>query len=337
VPRPLAQRRLYDAPKPLSTMHLVTGHDLRRAAEAANQPVLIATKPLPSSEGRHGSAPFHAPLPIRLWHLASLDAPTVAVVWSVAFAWTANVRLPWWVLILLPLGVWAVYIADRLLDARTGVQSPTLDGLRERHIFHWRHRRILAPMATASALAAAWIIFRRMPRTTQEHDSLLAAASLLYFTRVHSGRRFLSVLSKEFLVGVLFTFGCALFAFSRTHYSAESPWWPVLVTTILFALLAWFNCYAIDHWESRNANPSHSSVTAQALLLTAAFSISSALLTGSHPRSASLLACGAAAALLLIALHRVRSRLTPVTLRAAADLALLTPAVLVALWPLFRK
>ena len=74
-----------------------------------------------------------------------------------------------------------------------------------------------------------------------------------------------------------------------------------------------------------------------AILLAATCFIGSTLLATFHPRPAALLACAATAALLLAALDRLRSRLTPVTLRATADLALLTPALLLALTPLLRK
>ena len=47
-----------------------------------------------------------------------------------------------------------------------------------------------------------------------------------------------------------------------------------------------------------------------------------------HPRSAELILAGAASALLLALLDRMRTRLTPLALRAAADLVLLTPLVL---------
>ena len=187
---------------------------------------------------------FQAPLPFRLWHLASIDAPTVAIIWSLAFAWAANVRLPWWVLVLLSLGVWTVYVADRLLDASAGMRSPALEQLRERHFFHWRHRRVLVPAALAAALIAAWFVLLLMPGTTRKHDALLAAASLVYFTRVHSGRKFLPLFSKELLVGAIFTFGCALPTFSRVHLSLA--WWPLLTAILAYALLAWLNCYAID-------------------------------------------------------------------------------------------
>ena len=162
---------------------------------------------------------FQAPAPISLWHLASLDAPTVALVWSLAFAWAAHVVLPLWVPTLLVLAVWSVYITDRLLDARAGLRDASLHRLRDRHLFHWRHRRILLPLAAAAAAAAAWMIFTLMPPIARERNSVLAAASLVYFTRVHTGRKLSPLLpklfSKELLVGVLFTAGCALPILSR--------------------------------------------------------------------------------------------------------------------------
>lgn len=65
---------------------------------------------------------FDAWAPVKLWHLSSLDAPTVAVVWSLGFGWAAGVRLPFWVPVLIALGTWAVYIGDRLLDARSALR-----------------------------------------------------------------------------------------------------------------------------------------------------------------------------------------------------------------------
>ncbi len=275
---------------------------------------------------------------LRFWHLASLDASSVALTWSLAFAWAAHVRLPWWVPVLLPLAVWAVYVADRLLDAHTALYAAMPDQLRERHLFHWRFRRVLAPLALASAFAAAWIIFVLMPRTLREHDSLLAAVSLLYFTRVHSRSRILQLPSKEFLVGVLFTLGCVLPAWSRAGFFRSPHAWPLLTTTIVFVLLAWLNCDAIDQWESKkgesNDTPARSASTATFGLCLAGVTVfCAALWASSSPRCAVLLGCGAAAALLLSSLDWLCDRFAPVTLRAAADLALLTPALIIALIP----
>src|ERR1035441_1521773 len=105
--------------------------------------LLIAANPLdqdsltPSQPNRV----LNAPVLLRLWHLGSLDAPTVAVTWSLAFAWAARVQLPAWVPILLALGTWAVYIGDRLLDARTAMRSGNLHRLRDRHFFYLTSRR----------------------------------------------------------------------------------------------------------------------------------------------------------------------------------------------------
>jgi hypothetical protein len=283
------------------------------------------------------SARFNAGEILRFWHLSSLDAPSVAFTWSLAFAWAARVRLPWWIPVLLPLTVWAVYVVDRLLDARAGLHASQLHHLRERHLFHWRNRRILTPLAIASALAAAWIIIALMPRTLREHDSLLAAASLLYFTRVHSKHRILPLLSKEFLVGVLFTLGCVLPAWSRAAFLHPPQIWPLLMTAILFMFLAWLNCHAIDRWESPDEPSTGLSIVTLGLSLAGASSLCSALMAASNPRCAILIACGAVAAILLALLDRHRLRFSPVSLRAAADFALLTPALLVPLIPFLSK
>ncbi len=298
--------------------------------------VLLNSRTQATSYRRTGI--IEAPAPLRLWHLASLDAPTVALVWSLAFAWVARVRLPLWVPALVMLAVFAIYVADRLLDARAGLQSP--DSLRDRHHFHWRHRRILLPLAIAAACAAAWIVFNLMPRGARERDSVLAAVSLLYFTRVHSGRRFsLPVspfLSKELLVGLLFTAGCAIPAWSRADTSHSILFLPLLVPAAFFALLAWLNCHAIDRWEATPNSPSHLPIFFEASLVALAGLILAAVVCPTQPRSAALLVCGVAAALLLALLDILRSRLTPIALRAAADLVLLTPLLLVPIAPLFK-
>jgi len=270
--------------------------------------------------------------PLRLWrlasfwHLASFDAPTVALVWSLAFAWAAHVRLPLWVPALLSLAVWSVYIADRLLDARSALRAAALHRLRERHFFHWRHRRILIPLSIASAAAAACIVFVFMPVPARERNSLLAAASLVYFTRVHASRKPSPLLSKELLVGLLFAAGCALPALSRI--APNEQLWPLILPAISFALLAWLNCHAIDRWESHSAAHPQPTIQTPATLLALTALFLAAILS-SHPRSAALLISTAIAALLLALLDQHRIRLAPVTLRAAADLVLLTPILLI--------
>jgi hypothetical protein len=291
--------------------------------------------------------PWDAPAPLRLWHLASLDAPTVAVVWALGFSWAAGIVLPPWVLLLLALVTWAVYVVDRLLDARTGLRTGATHRLRLRHHFHWRHRRILIPLALAAGCAALGMVIALMPPPAREGNTVLAAAALAYFARIHSrsglltgrGRAMPRVLAfrfplKELLVALLFTAACTLPAFSRLPAAGTA--WPLAATAAFFALVAFVNCHAIEQWES-NSRPFTGSQTFRiASLLGILGILLAAFLFPSNARPAALLAAGAASALLLALLDRMRNRLTPVALRVAADLVLLTPASISALALLVR-
>ena len=271
---------------------------------------------------------WQAPRALHLWHLASLDAPTVAVVWALAFAWAAGVDLNRWLPLLLACGTWTVYVGDRLLDAQRAIRSSDLGALRERHYFHWRHRRLLIPIACATAVIAAILVARCIPFPVRSRDSVLAAAALMYFSGVHSTTRLPDWLrrlaSKELLVGLLFTAGCAASTLSRLH-SAHGPLFACLA---FFAALAWLNCAAIESWES---SKNRTSVLLHTLALgTAGLALSAAF--AFMDAQASALACSAAAsALLLSVLDRIRARISALTLRTLADLVLLTPLVLVIL------
>lgn len=295
-----------------------------------------------------------APRALALWHLASLDAPAVAVVWSLAFAWADDRRLPLWVPPLLAVTTWSVYVVDRLLDVRRSLRLPAQSALRERHYFHWRHRRALMPMAFAAACIAAGIVLFCMGPMARVRDFVLAAAALVYFFGVHflgglhpTSPRFLRRLfSKEFLVGILFTAGCAMPSWPRGHVSvtAAALLWPFWIPAAYFAALAWLNCGCIARWEAADdayaasfertgREHSEPQIGGAANRFAATWLAPAGVVLafaghGSDPRAAALIATGALSALLLALLDRTRDRLTPLTLRAAADLALLTPMVL---------
>lgn len=273
---------------------------------------------------------WDAPGPMGLWHLTSLDAPTVAAVWALGFGWAAEVRLPAWIPCLLALTAWAVYIADRLLDARLSLRSGEVHQLRLRHRFHWRHRRILIPVGIGAAYAAAWMVLAWMSPGARERNSVLAAAGLAYFAGVHSrdgqapmGPRFLS---KELLVGVLFTTACVLPVWARLP--GGHPAWTLLIPAAFFALLAWLNCHAIEQWESDREGSRGQAVHLLGCALGLIGVVAAAILAPTETRTATLIMAGAFSALLLALLDRVRGRLTPLAIRAFADLALLTPVLL---------
>ncbi|MGA3131929.1 MAG: hypothetical protein ABSD59_14070 [Terracidiphilus sp.] len=265
-----------------------------------------------------------APAPVRLWHLLSLDAPTVALAWSLGFAKAAGVRLPAWVPLLLALVTWCVYIGDRLLDARSALRTEQVHHLRQRHLFHWQHRRGIFPLALAAACVCAWIVFFFMPDEARERNALLALAGVTYFSCIHTRTKFRALLPKELLVAVLFTAGCVLPTIGRMRVLSAA----FIVVIFFFAGLAWLNCHAIECWESGGRAYSGPQIHSIAGLLALAGLLCAIVLFALHSSETALIGAGAASAGLLALLDGIRDRLTPLALRSAADLVLLTPLVL---------
>jgi len=262
----------------------------------------------------------------------------VAVAWSLAFAWAFHLHLPPWIPASLAMTVWAIYAGDRLLDAYTALRKGSLRRLRDRHRFHWRHRVIFLPLGLCAAMVAAGIILALMPPIALERNSVLAAATLAYFTGVHSPRRpltrepnglragiFTRMPSSELMVGVLFTAGCVLPVFAR---AAKADFLPLLGLALYFALLACLNCAAIHRWESEKKAVQAPNILISAMVLNTSGLLAAILLSDHQTRAAALMTAGTVSALLLALLNRLRNRLTPLALRAGADLVLLTPLVL---------
>ena len=308
-----------------------------------HQTSLRATSLAPILVPKTAPAIRNLPHLLELWHLTSLDAPTVAVTWTLAFAWSAHVHLPAWLPIILALSAWSFYITDRLLDAyrdsrlatrRTqtlslvpAFQSPVLQ---PRHHFHWNHRKPFLLIAISSVLIALNLVVRYMPLAAQTRNSVLALASLAYLTSVHT-RPSLRI-PKELLVAIVFTAACSLPVLARIEPPGSTSCLAIIPAVLTFVALAWLNCQAIETWES-NAPTRFKFVIPQlavALAATAATLATISALTH-HPRPALLLASAAASSLLLALLHSLKPNLTPTTLRTAADLVLLTPLALLAI------
>jgi hypothetical protein len=307
---------------------------------------LGGTRTLPALTSRTLSirAPGLAPITravasiLKLWHLASFDAPTVAVLWGAAFAWAAHVRMAIWPLALLGLVVWALYVGDRLLDARAGYRDPLRHELRERHCFHWNHRRILAPLAGMAVLAAAIIVRWRVPAIALPQDSAVAVATLAYFSGVHgrvrlpkSAARAMAVFgSRECVVGMLFATGCVLPAWSINPVwnSALSPARLLFLPALYYAALAWLNVRAITHWEAPDYKRKNLPLGRIALCVAVTGLVLASWLAAQEPRAAALVTAGAASAILISWLDWKRARLQNLTLRVAVDMVLLTPLLL---------
>jgi hypothetical protein len=250
------------------------------------------------------------------------------MVWTIAFAWVAHIRLPAWPIAVIALAAWSVYIGDRLLDVRNA-RTP----LRPRHHFHWKHRRIFIPIALAAAIVALALVAHSMSYAARERNSVLAAAALAYFTSIHSPWRVPYTKSwlrfpKELLVGILFTLACATPTLTRlTSVRITAHLLALLPAILVFIALAWLNCHSIESWESQSS-PVYAVLRPAAALFAVALLASANAALRHDPRDAALLAAAAMSVALLALLDRHRHALAPVSLRACADLALLTPLIL---------
>jgi hypothetical protein len=258
------------------------------------------------------------------WHLLSLDAPTVAALWSLFFVRAMHLHLSFFQALLLPLGTWLLYVTDRILD---GLRQSHAGLLRERHHFHARHRTAFVGAASVLAALLAWSVLTYMRPETLRDDFYLGVFALLYLLAVHRGA---SRLPKELAVAILFAAATAIPAWSRLNAGGSSGKEQLAPAIILFALLCWINCVGIEKWEGGafHATTRWAGLHLRRILtITALCSLAAALLAPSTGLAAVYLAATVSSAL-LFALDARSSRLSPLHLRIAADIALLTPMAL---------
>ena len=288
--------------------------------------------------GEHRLILVPAPTPrysvLALWHLLSLDAPSVAALWTYFVACCCHVALPWTAVAAMFLAVWMLYATDRLLDARHGNTSE----LEERHRFHHRHKHGFLTGIVCSSVALACLLPRVEPAALRLY-ALLASLLFAYFFLIHIypsnalPAQNLRRLPKELAVGVFFPAAIFIPMVAR----APQLRLPLLPVAVLFAAVCTLNClflYAWEHpgsrssahWTTRFATRNLPLLTALTLSCAIVPVIVSRFFVGT-PNPLLSLACGLSAALLL-ALHVQRKHLTTIHLRAAADLALLTPLLL---------
>ena len=263
------------------------------------------------------TAPVRTTTPLALWHLLSLDAPTVAALWTFFIARATHTYIPVALTAAMFFAVWILYAADRLLDTRhlhsAGRRYRTSE-LEARHLFHFRHRREFLALIPLAAIAVTALLPNLL--TTTIHLYLLEGAVLAgWFLLVHTTR---SHLPKQLVVGLYF----AAATFTPTLVRHAGPVPALLIHAAFFATLCTLNCLFIDAWEE-DLRSQHTQLTTTAALLAGSTLVVSALTTAPAIPTATALAAAS-----LLALHTVRHRVSRTHLRAAADLALLTPALM---------
>lgn len=265
---------------------------------------------------------------LRLWHLLSLDAPTVAALWCWAFGVAARQHLSVGLPLALAMGTWLFYVADRLLDAHF---APA-DTLRARHHFHRVHQGAFVVAALPVSVGLALLV-ARMPRSLLLEYVALGLLSLVYLACVHLPARPLRWFPKEFAVALLFAAATALPAWdeARRRAAGMPRSHPLLLLCPLFAALCWLNCMAIDEWEAEESPRLQSNLRARQLALLTAVGGLLCLggLFNDGARALAILAAASATLFLLLD----RSRLQVSARRIAADLVLLTPLLLLAMHP----
>jgi hypothetical protein len=300
------------------------------APAAASRPSLTLVSRAPQQ-----NSPRYTPL--ALWHLLSLDAPSVAAVWTMAVAWAVGLHLPFTAPAAMFVAVWMLYAADRLLDARPlpGGQSPP--ELEERHRFHHRHRRAFLIGIAISACVLAVMLRASDPHAMRLYTllaTLLGAWFLIIHARPLPGEG-AHRLPKELAVGIFFPAAVFIPTVARLPQLRLD----LLPVALLLAATCSLNClflYAWEHpgprmrahWSTRWATSHLVALTATVATLSLVYCLLSTPVLS--PRSV-LTSCILASSLLLLLLHHLRGRLQPVHLRALADLVLLTPIIPLAL------
>jgi hypothetical protein len=300
-----------------------------------------ATKPRPSLTLVERASPPEASRHslLALWHLLSLDAPSVATVWTIAVASAIGLHLPWTSPAAMFVAVWMLYAADRLLDARPlpGGQFPP--ELEERHLFHHRHRRAFLIVIAISACVLVALLRSIDPHAMRIY-TLLATLLGAWFLIIHArplpgdgAHR----LPKELAVGIFFPAAVFIPTVARLPQLRLD----LLPIALLLAATCSLNClylYAWEHpgqrtqahWSTRWSTNHLVALTWTVAALPFLLILISPLLTASaqlHRGTTLLTSCILASSLSLLLLHHLRNRLQPLHLRALADLVLLTPLI----------
>lgn len=229
----------------------------------------------------------------------------------------------------LALAVWAIYIADRLLDGLIHGQKSAL--IQARHRFHTRYRRLFYAAASLSLLASTFLVVQVFPWSVFHYlvVGLVLLASFFVLSLASERQPGEESRTKNLLAGCTFAFGTAMIAHSFIPGTSVSEllWSREL---LCFAALCALNIASIDVWEHAERARDREIAAADELFLTVpltvlgAGSLWFAYLSHDMTSRPFFYAILTGAALLYI-LNRMRRRFGRESLRVLADLALLAP------------
>jgi len=277
-------------------------------------------------------------VPWYLWpNLLSLDAVAVSLVWLWCFSVSERVPILPPTYLVLGLVVWLIYTADRLLDA---YRMKDFSLSTPRHRFA---RRFALPLSVAWVLLLATAIFLvlfKLQAVLIYHGLVISMMVLLYFVmRLSPKTNIQTLLPKEIFCGVVFALGSTY----PVHALPNNFLAGVLTAELgLFALLCALNCIAISVWEWREdqANDSGYSIVqnwpgVRTNYVRFAFLLAVVAawlgIRGTSNFFAPILLSVALSAALIGAIGLAEGALSKNQRRVLADLALLSPLVVVPL------
>lgn len=185
-------------------------------------------------------------VPFWLWlNVLSLDAPLVALVWQGFLARCyPSVLLPAGRVVLF-LSVWAIYIADRLLDVRGA--EPENEATRHRF---YRQNAAFAGVLLGIVVAADLLATVLWLRPAVLDSGLLAGALVIGYLAVFPLRRISGMQWKQPCAAAVFTVGVFLIAWTGT----ADAWRILGLPALGFGALCLGNMVLIERWEQGRAS-----------------------------------------------------------------------------------
>jgi hypothetical protein len=228
------------------------------------------------------------------------------LLWQILFVRCFHANAGTETAILLPVAVWLIYAADRMLDAWRGCLATP------RHLFYRRHWRVVVPIWTVVLAVSAWIAWTYLSPAIWSRGLLVAAGTGIYLCAVHGAPHWWQRSgSKEAAIGIVFALGVSLAVWPMVQT------WADVLAIGLFCLLCWINCSAIEDWE--HSLPARPAVIAAS----GCVALIAVLLLRDHRP---VIACAeTASALGLLIIDRYASRISREAARVLADVVLLSP------------
>ena len=278
--------------------------------------------------------------PLWLWpNLLSLDAPLVAVAWLYMFAqaWQVN-YLPWQAYLALGLGVWVIYVLDRLLDRQ--VRNPGDPLIGDRHDFHAKYQTaFLVGVAGALASIVAIVLTVLPVELLVSYSGPAVGLVIAFFGMVLTSAQSQEVpYMRNLVAGLAFGYGTAMMA--HIYVPTQGMYSLLFSREMLgFAILCVLNITAIHLWEHSRMSDDPEQKAADEMTLTFPLLVVAGVsLVFAYQDNPGIFSDGAdgtehrpffyailVAAALLQVINRTRSRFSLDAQRTLADGAMIAP------------